>query len=290
MSPKEIERLVVRCLDGSMSAAEEEEFFVRVALDEELRKSYQAQRIVESALGKARRAAPRQSHAARERIIALAEGASSVAARTATTEVSSSGAARVAAATRGGVASRWGRDLLVAMSTIAVGGALWLGVENGVVGGIESARSSARDDSAQVRSDAPASIAPATVDTTLTNAPSSAAAVTGVAASNTTAEPDRARPADEAPVSSLQSKTAPLESSAETRSHGMKLERVPDATRIEAVTPENGALETRLLKHRIPPATETSHWADTAALRATPRETEPLPVDTLRLDVRVRRP
>jgi hypothetical protein len=75
MTPSEMERLVARHLDGAMSLEEEEEFFIRVALDGELRRVLRAQRIVESALRKRSDAASLPPPSAREHLkLMLAAG------------------------------------------------------------------------------------------------------------------------------------------------------------------------------------------------------------------------
>jgi hypothetical protein len=112
MSAQDNDRLIARYLDGSMSASEEEEFFVRMALDPELRHAYQAQRIVESALHKYRDRAPRPARDARERMLA-------VAAQYPATPSRRSGPSAGAS---------WGQMLGVAAATIAVGALLWLGL------------------------------------------------------------------------------------------------------------------------------------------------------------------
>lgn len=73
MNRAEQERLVERYLGSAMAAAEEEEFFLNVAVDRELRQTLKAYRIVESALRKhrARTHAPRGR--ARARLVALLE-------------------------------------------------------------------------------------------------------------------------------------------------------------------------------------------------------------------------
>jgi hypothetical protein len=74
MTPSEIERLVARHLDGAMSIDEEEEFFIRVAVDGELRRTLKAQRIVESALRKKHAAAPLPPANARGQLQAMLAG------------------------------------------------------------------------------------------------------------------------------------------------------------------------------------------------------------------------
>lgn len=71
MSTREIDRMIARYLESAMSLEEEEEFFVRMALDSELRQSYQAQRVVESALRKQRQSAPRAAVESRARFAAM---------------------------------------------------------------------------------------------------------------------------------------------------------------------------------------------------------------------------
>jgi hypothetical protein len=137
MSAREIDRLVLRYLDGAMSPAEEEEFFVRMALDGELRHSYQAQRIVESALRKQRESAPRAELSDRDRFLTsiaataaphVAGSRNDATQENVSREPHSSAAASSAtphAPAARGVLTRLGRDLLVAGATLTVGATIW---------------------------------------------------------------------------------------------------------------------------------------------------------------------
>ncbi len=73
MNRAEQERLVERYLGSAMAAAEEEEFFLNVAVDRELRHTLKAYRIVESALRKHRARTYAPSGRARARLVALLE-------------------------------------------------------------------------------------------------------------------------------------------------------------------------------------------------------------------------
>ena len=54
MTRSERERLVEQYMEGSMDFAQEENFFIQVAIDEELRRTLKAYRIVEEAIRKER--------------------------------------------------------------------------------------------------------------------------------------------------------------------------------------------------------------------------------------------
>lgn len=65
MTRTERERLVEQYLEGSMDFAQEENFFIQVALDDELRRTLKSYRIVEEAIRKEREAGSREHAAAR---------------------------------------------------------------------------------------------------------------------------------------------------------------------------------------------------------------------------------
>lgn len=65
MTRIERERLVEQYLEGSMDFAQEENFFIQVALDDELRRTLKSYRIVEEAIRKEREAGSREHAAAR---------------------------------------------------------------------------------------------------------------------------------------------------------------------------------------------------------------------------------
>jgi negative regulator of sigma E activity len=71
MTRVEREQLIARYLGGEMSATEEQEFFIRVAVDKELRQDLRAQRTVESALRKDRDAESTGHTALRMRIASV---------------------------------------------------------------------------------------------------------------------------------------------------------------------------------------------------------------------------
>lgn len=73
MNRAEQERLVERYLGSAMAAAEEEEFFLNVAVDRELRQTLKAYRIVESALRKHRTRTYAPRGRARARLVTLLE-------------------------------------------------------------------------------------------------------------------------------------------------------------------------------------------------------------------------
>lgn len=76
MTRTEQERLVERYLNSEMNSADEQEFFIQVAVDSNLRQTLKAYRIVESALRKHRDAAPSQHAESRSRVISTLQGAS----------------------------------------------------------------------------------------------------------------------------------------------------------------------------------------------------------------------
>lgn len=76
MTRTEQERLVERYLNSEMSSADEQEFFIQVAVDSNLRQTLKAYRIVESALRKHRDAALSQHAESRSRIISTLQTAS----------------------------------------------------------------------------------------------------------------------------------------------------------------------------------------------------------------------
>jgi|GEM_PF-2529363 len=78
MTRTEQERLVERYLNSEMSSADEQEFFIQVAVDSNLRQTLKAYRIVESALRKHRDAASSQHAEGRARVIAALQAASVV--------------------------------------------------------------------------------------------------------------------------------------------------------------------------------------------------------------------
>lgn len=65
MTRTERERLVEQYLEGSMDFAQEENFFIQVALDDELRRTLKSYRIVDEAIRKERDAGTREHAAAR---------------------------------------------------------------------------------------------------------------------------------------------------------------------------------------------------------------------------------
>lgn len=71
MTRTEQERLVERYLNGEMSSVDEQEFFIQVAVDNNLRQTLKAYRIVESALRKHRDAVPPHHAEARSRMITM---------------------------------------------------------------------------------------------------------------------------------------------------------------------------------------------------------------------------
>lgn len=71
MTRSEQERLVERYLSGEMLSADEEEFFMQVAVDRDLRQTLKAYRIVESALRKHRDNAPQHHDHTRARVVAM---------------------------------------------------------------------------------------------------------------------------------------------------------------------------------------------------------------------------
>lgn len=77
MTRTERERLVEQYLEGGMTAAEEQEFFIQVALDDELRRTLKAYGIVERAI-RMEREVDTVSHAAARRVVAASLLPSSV--------------------------------------------------------------------------------------------------------------------------------------------------------------------------------------------------------------------
>jgi hypothetical protein len=71
MTRSEQERLVERYLSGEMISADEEEFFMQVAVNQDLRQTLKAYRIVESAIRKHRDNAPAHHDQSRTRFIAM---------------------------------------------------------------------------------------------------------------------------------------------------------------------------------------------------------------------------
>ena len=71
MTRSEQERLVERYLSGEMISADEEEFFMQVAVDQDLRQTLKAYRIVESAIRKHRDNAPSHHDQSRARFITM---------------------------------------------------------------------------------------------------------------------------------------------------------------------------------------------------------------------------
>lgn len=120
MKPTEQERLVEQYLGGSMSPDEEQEFFIKVAVDSNLRQTLKAYRVVESALRKHRDAVAVQHVAARGNLMAALQKASqSVPAATS----HSGNAGRMFGAGRGMV-----RFLAAAVTVASVTVAGWMGV------------------------------------------------------------------------------------------------------------------------------------------------------------------
>ncbi len=68
MARNDYEALLERYVNGTLSAAEEEEFFIHVALNRELRNDLKAQRILQDAMQKDRNAEPVQHTALRSRV------------------------------------------------------------------------------------------------------------------------------------------------------------------------------------------------------------------------------
>jgi hypothetical protein len=93
MTRAERERLIERHLGGAMTAAEESDFFIQVALDKELRQDLKAQRTIESAMRKDRESEPSEHTALRSRVATV------LAASSGTIAPSAQRAARVAAET-----------------------------------------------------------------------------------------------------------------------------------------------------------------------------------------------
>lgn len=75
MTRSEHEHLVERYLSGRMSPADEQEFFIQVAVDSNLRQTLKAYRVVESAMQKHRDSLPAQHLASRAKLISRLEGA-----------------------------------------------------------------------------------------------------------------------------------------------------------------------------------------------------------------------
>jgi hypothetical protein len=71
MTRSEQERLVERYLSGEMVSADEEEFFMQVAVNQDLRQTLKAYRIMESAIRKHRDNAPTHHDQSRSRLIAM---------------------------------------------------------------------------------------------------------------------------------------------------------------------------------------------------------------------------
>lgn len=71
MSRAEQERLVERYLGGMMNSAEEEDFFIQVAIDHDLRQTLKSYRIMESAIRKHRDTAPVHHADSRSRVMAM---------------------------------------------------------------------------------------------------------------------------------------------------------------------------------------------------------------------------
>jgi hypothetical protein len=71
MNRTEGERLVERYMSGAMTGAEEQEFFIQVATDSNLRHTLKAYRIVDTAIQKHRDALPAQHTAARSRLTGM---------------------------------------------------------------------------------------------------------------------------------------------------------------------------------------------------------------------------
>src|SRR5688500_10232594 len=71
MTRVEREQMISRYLGGELSTAEEQDFFIRVAVDKELRQDLRAQRTVESALRKDREAESTGHSAVRMRVAAM---------------------------------------------------------------------------------------------------------------------------------------------------------------------------------------------------------------------------
>jgi hypothetical protein len=71
MIPSERELLLRRYIGGEMTSAEEEEFFIQVALDRELRNELKDHRTIESAIRKDRSAQPSQHTSLRGRTAAM---------------------------------------------------------------------------------------------------------------------------------------------------------------------------------------------------------------------------
>lgn len=69
MTRGEQERLVERYLDGGMSSVEEEEFFIQVAVDNDLRRTLKAHRIVDSAIRKHRESGHQHHDIVRSRLV-----------------------------------------------------------------------------------------------------------------------------------------------------------------------------------------------------------------------------
>jgi hypothetical protein len=71
MTRAEQERMVERYLGGEMNSADEEEFFIQVAIDSDLRQTLKAYRIVESAIRKHRDTAASRHSETRDRLISM---------------------------------------------------------------------------------------------------------------------------------------------------------------------------------------------------------------------------
>lgn len=71
MTRREQERLVGRYLGGELTGAEEQEFFIQVAVDNDLRQTLKAYNVVDSALHKHRETIPVQHPASRERMVTM---------------------------------------------------------------------------------------------------------------------------------------------------------------------------------------------------------------------------
>ncbi|MDB5032824.1 MAG: hypothetical protein JWQ98_65 [Chlorobi bacterium] len=71
MTRSEQEKLVERYLGGDMNSSQEEEFFIQVAVNNDLRQTLKAYRVVESAIRKHRDTVPPHHAESRARVIAL---------------------------------------------------------------------------------------------------------------------------------------------------------------------------------------------------------------------------
>lgn len=71
MTRREQERLVGRYLGGELAGAEEQDFFIQVAVDNDLRQTLKAYQVVDSALHKHRETIPVQHPESRERMVMM---------------------------------------------------------------------------------------------------------------------------------------------------------------------------------------------------------------------------